>query len=70
MQLTANVGTIDRVIRFAAALGLLALAMFAGLSTPLIWISAIVAAILAVTALTGFCPLYSVLRLSTRPVRH
>lgn len=70
MQLTANVGTIDRVIRFAVAIGLLALAMFAGLSTPLIWISAILAAILAVTALTGFCPLYSVLRLSTRPVRH
>lgn len=67
MQLTPNVGTLDRIIRFAVAVGLLFLAIFAGLSTLLVWISVAVAAILAATAFTGFCPIYAVLRLSTRP---
>lgn len=69
MQLHSNVGTVDRVVRLVVAAGLIALAIFGGLSTPLVWISAAVAAILAITAFAGFCPLYAVLRLSTRPVR-
>jgi hypothetical protein len=69
MQLNPNVGSIDRVVRLVVAAALVGLAIFGSLSTPLVWISAAVAATLAITAFAGFCPLYAVLRLSTRPVR-
>ena len=69
MQFHQNVGSIDRVVRLIVGVALAALAVFGGLSTPLVWISAAVAAIMVITAFTGFCPLYAALRLSTRPVR-
>jgi len=69
MQLHLNVGTIDRIVRIAVGAVLIGLA-FAGIpAAPLLWVSAVVGAILLATGLTGFCPLYAVLRLSTRSVR-
>ena len=69
MQLNPNVGTIDRFVRIAAAAALVVFAIVASPGTLVLWISLVVAAILGVTAIAGFCPLYAVLRLSTRPIR-
>jgi Inner membrane protein YgaP-like, transmembrane domain len=65
-----NEGAIDRFLRVIAAAALLGLA-FAGIpAAPWLYASVAVAAILAITGLAGFCPLYAVLRLSTKPIRH
>lgn len=56
-----NVGTLDRAVRLLVAL-LLGFAVFAGLvQGALAWIAGLGAAILLVTALFGFCPLYRLL---------
>ncbi len=65
-----NEGTIDRFLRVIAAAGLLGLAAAGIPAAPWVYVSVAVAAILAITGLVGFCPLYAVLRLSTKPVRH
>ncbi len=65
-----NVGTIDRFLRVLLAAGLLGLAAAGIPAAPWLFASLAVAAILAITAAVGFCPLYAVLRLSTRPVHH
>jgi hypothetical protein len=65
-----NEGTVDRFLRVIAAAALLGLA-FAGIpAVPWLYATIAVAALLAITGVVGFCPLYAVLRLSTRPVRH
>lgn len=60
-----NEGTLDRLIRLALGLGMGAIAftLLAG-----IWqiVAVVVAAILLVTAATGFCPLYALLHISTK----
>ncbi len=58
-----NEGTIDRVIRVVVALvaGFLALSA-SGAGATILWI---VAAILLVTGVVGFCPLYRVFGIST-----
>lgn len=66
--MTANVGTIDRVIR--AILGVVLIlapfvssaAVFQGAMT---WVSVIVGAVLLFTAITRFCLLYRVLGIKT-----
>lgn len=55
-----NVGTIDRVIRIVVGLVLIAL-VFVGPQTPWGWIGVIP----LVTAVIGWCPLYSVIGLKT-----
>ncbi len=65
-----NEGTIDRFLRVIAAAGLLGLAAAGMPAAPWLYGTIAVAAILAVTGVVGFCPLYAVLRLSTKPVRH
>lgn len=59
-----NEGTIDRVLRIVAGAGILSLA-FVGPQTP--W--AYIGFVPLITGLVGFCPLYSVLGLSTCPVK-
>ncbi|HNT87968.1 MAG TPA: DUF2892 domain-containing protein [Candidatus Hydrogenedentes bacterium] len=59
-----NEGTIDRVLRIVAGAGILSLA-FVGPQTP--W--AYIGLVPLITGLVGFCPLYSVLGLSTCPVK-
>ncbi len=59
-----NEGTIDRVLRIAAGAGILSLA-FVGPQTP--W--AYIGLVPLITGLVGFCPLYSMLGLSTCPVK-
>jgi Protein of unknown function (DUF2892) len=59
-----NVGTIDRALRVALGLGLLAI-VFVGPKTPFGWLGLIPLA----TAALGTCPLYSILGLSTCPTK-
>ncbi len=60
----ANVGTIDRVIRVVLGLVLIAL-VFVGPQTPWGWVGVIP----LVTGLISNCPLYSILGLSTCPMK-
>ena len=68
--MTANVGSIDKVLRLALAIAAVIGAYLAGMSSLLGIVLLVVGAVLGVTALTGFCPLYRVLGMSTSPVRH
>lgn len=63
-----NVGSMDRNIRLGVAVVAVILAFVVGAGTGggiVLWI---IAAIMAVTALTGSCPVYSMLGKSTCPV--
>lgn len=67
MKLQQNEGTADRIVRIVAA-ALLALAVVTGLvAAPVSIAAGVIAAVLLVTGVTGFCPLYAVLRVSTCP---
>lgn len=62
-----NVGTLDKFVRIGAAV-LIAILYFANIiSGTLAIILMVVAAILLVTGLVNFCPLYWALGLSSRP---
>lgn len=67
--MTANVGSTDKVIRLVLALAAVVVAFVAGISSVLGIVLLVVGAVLGVTALTGFCPLYRVLGMSTCPAR-
>ena len=56
-----NVGTIDKVIRVLIGLALVSL-VFVGPQSPWGWIGIVPLA----TAVMGFCPLYSLIGVSTR----
>lgn len=57
----ANVGSIDRILRIIVGVVLIAI-VFVGPKTPWGWIGLIP----LITALVGFCPLYSLLGFKTR----
>jgi hypothetical protein len=65
--MSTNVGSIDRVIRIIVGLALLWYALFAA-PTGYNWVGWI-GVIPIVTALVGVCPLYSILGISTCPVK-
>jgi Protein of unknown function (DUF2892) len=65
MKLPQNVGPIDRVLRLAVGMGLVALAFGGALTGPVLYVAWVVAAIMLVTGAIGFCPLYFLLRIST-----
>lgn len=58
--MTANVGTIDRILRIVAGLVLIAL-VFVGPKTPWGWIGVVP----LLTGLVRFCPAYPLLGLNT-----
>ena len=60
--MTSNVGSLDRGIRIAVGVGLLAIA-FAGPKTAWGYLGLVP----LLTGLSGFCPLYTVLGISTQP---
>lgn len=67
MKLSRNEGTPDRIIRVVLGV-VLGATLVAGVVTgPLAYVGLVVAAVLLVTGLTGFCPLYAVLGLRTIP---
>ena len=61
----SNVGTLDRIMRVIVGMALVLLPTITGLA---IWsgIAAAVGAILVVTALFGFCPIYALFGLSSK----
>ncbi len=70
MKLGMNVGTTDRVIRIVLGVALAAIALAGSVSAPLLYVVWVVAAIAVVTGVVGFCPLYALLRVSTKPAAH
>lgn len=62
--MTANVGTVDRVLRVIAGLALISL-VFVGPQTPWGWIGLVP----LLTAFVGYCPAYTLLGLSTCPLQ-
>jgi hypothetical protein len=67
MKLSRNVGTPDQVVRVVVGI-LIAAALVAGAVTgPLAYLAVLIAAIMLVTGVVGFCPLYAILGLRTRP---
>ena len=64
-----NVGSADRITRIIVGLALILVPLVSGLAlfaNPLpYWGSVIVGAVLIITALVRFCPLYTILGLST-----
>ena len=59
--MTQNVGTVDKVLRVIIGLGLIGLVFF-GPQTPWGWLGVVP----LTTALLGFCPLYTLIGVSTR----
>ena len=70
MKLGMNVGTTDRVVRIVLGMALAAIALAGAISAPLLYVVWVVAAIAVVTGVVGFCPLYALLRVSTKPAAH
>ncbi len=62
--MTKNEGSLDRTIRIAVGLGVLSLA-FIGPQSPLGYIGVIP----LLTGLVGYCPLYSLMGISTCPLK-
>jgi Flp pilus assembly protein TadB len=65
---TQNESGLDRALRAIIGIALV-VAMFY-LTGAWVWAAGIVAAVLLVTAAVGFCPLYALLRISTKSPRH
>lgn len=67
--MTRNEGTIDRWIRFIVGLALLYVTFFTGLQPALAVLVGIVATVLVITAVVGYCPLYAALGIRTNPLQ-
>lgn len=61
-----NIRSIDRIIRFLLAAAVAILYFTNIISGTLAMVSGIIAIILAATAITGFCPVYYALGITTR----
>jgi len=60
-----NVGRTDRIIRIVAGISFFALGFFLEISTGWVWALWILGAILLITGIIGFCPLYALLKTNT-----
>lgn len=67
--MNANVGSTDKIVRVVLALAAFVFAFVTGLGSVLGIVLLVVGVVLGATALTGFCPIYRVLGMSTCPVR-
>lgn len=67
--MAANVGTVDKIVRVSLGVAAAITAFVIGPATLPGIVLFVVAAIALVTALTGFCPLYRLLRINTCPAR-
>ena len=66
MKLEINEAPLDRVVRVVLGIALGAVAVGGAISAPLLYVVWLVAAIALVTGIVGFCPLYALLRVSTK----
>jgi Flp pilus assembly protein TadB len=60
-----NEGPIDRIIRVIIGIGLIALGLLGTASGIWMWVAYVLGAILLMTGIIGFCPLYKLLKFST-----
>jgi len=67
MKLQSNESTPDRIIRVIVGIALLGLTFAGVIGGPVAILAGLVGAILLVTGIVGFCPLYAILRFSTKP---
>ncbi len=65
----ANVGNVDKTLRIAIALVVGILAYFKVLTGTVATVALVVSAILVLTSLVSFCPLYRILGISTCKVK-
>jgi len=69
MNLTKNVGSIDKTIRLVAGLLLAAFAVLgAGLSSTIGILALVVGVVLIVTGVVNFCPLFKILGISSAKI--
>jgi hypothetical protein len=66
MKFQVNESTPDRIIRVIIGIALLALAITGVVGGPAAILAGVVGAVLLVTGAIGFCPLYAILRVSTK----
>jgi uncharacterized membrane protein len=64
--MATNMSSVDRVVRGIVGVVLILIALFLAMSTVLQVIFIVIGAILVITALIGFCPLYKLLGISTK----
>ena len=69
MKIRRNESTTDRVIRFVAAIALLAIAVSGQIAAPWTYVLGVIAVVAGFTAITGFCAIYALLGFSTRAAR-
>lgn len=62
--MTTNLGSADRTLRLFLGVGLLSLLLF--VQSGVRWLG-LAGLVLLLTSLINWCPLYSLLRISTRP---
>jgi hypothetical protein len=67
--MSTNESGLDRVIRIIIAIAAVVGAAAVGFGSVGAWVLLVVAAIMLLTAATGFCPLYRVFGISTCRVR-
>lgn len=70
IDMTQNMGPVDQGARVVVAFALALLSLSLGFGTVIGIVLLVIAGVLLVTATAGFCPLYAVLRISTRTHRH
>jgi uncharacterized membrane protein HdeD (DUF308 family) len=66
MRIQQNESTPDRIIRIVLGITLLVVALAGVVSGPAATLPWVVGALALVTGIVGFCPLYAILRVSTR----
>jgi hypothetical protein len=65
INMTRNMGTLDKGLRLAIAAALVLAAFTALQGGALFWVALAIAAVFTLTSVVSFCPLYTVLGLKT-----
>jgi hypothetical protein len=66
MKLTKNIGHADRIVRLLIAVALGAAVVGGVVAAPLTYVAIVLAAMMVVTAVVEFCPLYALFGLRSR----
>ena len=66
--MTRNEGSLDRILRISVGGALVLFMLFGVVSGALGWLVLALGAILVVTGVTGFCPLYALFGIRTCPL--
>ena len=69
MNLTQNVGTLDRIARLGLGAGLGIIFLAGIVATPLSWLVGLLSVIMLATGALGFCPIYRVVGVRTCPIQ-